>query len=414
MNHKVRKFFFLLFFSSFAFCTLAQNERLDDLVPYRQGNKWGIVHHDGKPFYPAILDSIIIGRDWNTRAATIYQQEEKGGLLAKVIYAGKPAYLTTDKKRRPANFRTKFPDVMLMDGGGSEQQGNIRPYKKVFSDSEITEDDFPLRKTWEKIEVRLKSGKVNFYKQGVLLQGFEAEYYVPVTDSERYSYNGAILIKNNTWAYGNFETGTVTIPFSPYPLQRCDYKTDWFIQTKDGKRMIVDRGGNRVTGPYHFISADVYTNEEKFSIMIAGDGDTGQRFLIYPAQDKASASRYDSIRLLCCMSYNKKELLFKVISDGKMGVIDSADKIIVPPNYDHVIEGYYNILILRDGDKYGFKDMNTTGVIKEPEYDKVDKSSYNYPFNENGIPYTLVQVWKNGRMFYADNQGREFIDLNKK
>jgi hypothetical protein len=59
MRNKIISIFLLpvLILSSLA--AQAQKESLEDLVPFKKGNKWGIVHHDGKPFYPATLDSIM-------------------------------------------------------------------------------------------------------------------------------------------------------------------------------------------------------------------------------------------------------------------------------------------------------------------------------------------------------------------
>src|SRR4051812_12298244 len=72
----------------------AQKESLDDLVPFRKGNKWGIVHHDGKEFYKPVFDTVIpFKSDVNFQ---LFSTQDVGKVV-EVIMKGKRMWLKADK-----------------------------------------------------------------------------------------------------------------------------------------------------------------------------------------------------------------------------------------------------------------------------------------------------------------------------
>src|ERR1044071_5020233 len=78
----------------------AQKEITSDLVPYRKGKFWGLVHHDKTEYYPPVLDSVIVIRGWDG-TCRLFRKASGSEEAVDVIYKGQRMWLTKDKKLLP-------------------------------------------------------------------------------------------------------------------------------------------------------------------------------------------------------------------------------------------------------------------------------------------------------------------------
>src|SRR5258705_10467201 len=96
---------------SLAVVVYSQQIVLNDLVPFKKGTKWGLVHYvDGKEFYKPVFDTIVFRYSYPYHAYSVFQIEDSE-ILAQVVLDNKKMWLTPDKKLRPGNnFLCGFDD----------------------------------------------------------------------------------------------------------------------------------------------------------------------------------------------------------------------------------------------------------------------------------------------------------------
>ena len=194
-----------------------------------------------------------------------------------------------------------------------------------------------------------------------------------------------------------------------------------FCAMKDGRCGCISKDGNTVL-PFLFDGTDVFYDkiiakkDDKFSIL-----DSNLNVI----------DVYDNV--IC-----EESLLLSVVKDGKIGVIDKDNNIIIPIDYDDLNIFKNGVIALNKNKKWGFVNLNnkfSTPFI----YDGIINSNGNYvfalkdlkcgaldlfgntviPFNynyghvsEDGLFY--VKNDKNGDYFYIDREQNVYDSLEVK
>jgi len=389
-------FFFVL---ACSFKATAQKVNLDDLVPFKKGNKWGIVHQDSKPFYPATLDSVLIGFG-DGRGCGVYNKEGNESKLARVIVKGKAMYLTPDKKLKPATFSLDGPD----NETPPEEDYAVMPVADLEENETIVESfTTPFQKN--KVIIKRKGSKYHFYINDTEIPAFESIRYQTHYYSD-YKLKGVILHKEDFSGFASFETGTLTVPFQYKKLVPSINNPEWLIFTNNLYKGIITVNNVPVTTSGYQYLKEIW-NQHKYNLtpVIAGASEDADRFFLFPEIDSASKIRYDDLDMW--VQSDKHEPLFIAIKGIKKGIVSMTDKIIVPIEYDE-LKGGVRFTILSKNKKFGFADHINKHFIKQPLYDSIIQI-YSMIYSKNGLQYVLFLVKRGKHYFYVDNFGKEFI-----
>jgi hypothetical protein len=376
-------------------------ERLDDLVPFKKGKSWGIVHHDGKAFFPATLDTVL----WTlTDKGNVLFSGSGEKACAKVVKGGKAMYLRANKKLDPAEFSITSEyltdenrvDIMQMD-----QEGMIIR-------DEVTVAHFTTPKNNKKVEIKTQNfSTYTVYVNGVEIPEMECNQYVLDYDQEN-KMNGIILIKDLRYAYADMETGNLSIPFSFLKLAPYFTDANWIVAEQSGLKGIVTKNGNPVTSiRYSYLREVFYQKAEKLRPIIVGDTDEGNRYFLFPEKDSASKIKYDY--LYEWNSEESRETFFLAHKNNRAGFVNAADKVLVPFIYDEIKRGpvaRFSYLVKKG--KHGLVDHHRNHFRNEPAYDEI-LEYFPLTFNKSGLPVCLFLVKKGTQVFYVDNFGKEFL-----
>lgn len=388
----------LLTFILFTLQVFSQ-ERLDDLVPFKKGSKWGIVHHDGKAFFPATLDSVL----WvvTDKGHNIFPADGKAS-DAKVVKDGKPMFLKANKKIVPGNFSitSEYP---------TDETGiSIMNQEGIGIEGEVTVALFVTPGKNNKVEIKTYDfSTYRVYVNGAEMTAMECNQYVLEYD-EQNKVNGIILIKDLRYAYADMETGNISIPFSFLKLDPYFTNANWLIANQGGLKGIVTKNGNPVTAiRYSFLQEVFYGKHEKLQPIIVGDTDEGNRYFLYPEKDSTSKIIYDY--LYSWNSEDGRETFFISQKNLKTGFVNAADKVLVPLSYDNIERGpVARFSYLVNKGKKGYVDHHRNHFRKEPQYDEI-LEYVPMNFKKNGLQVALFLVKKGNQSFYVDNFGKEFI-----
>ncbi len=115
--------------------------------------------------------------------------------------------------------------------------------------------------------------------------------------------------------------------------------------------------------------------------------------------------KYDDIDFLYNI-YTDNEILFRVTSDDKQGVINQHGKVHVPLNMDSVSDVYNNMCGITKDEKYGVFILNTVYPYIAPIYDTL--SPDNYILVNRNWSFLLFLVERNGKQFYVGENGVEY------
>lgn len=432
MKYTIKQFALVFSLSIFALNAAAQKERLDDLVPFKKGNKWGIVHHDGTIFFQPVLDEVVMSeiivndRVYNS---VFYDQLFSRDTLAQVVYQKKDYYLTTDKKliseetyRKKKRKTTERLQEVLENSlfGGSYKESND-PWDLAAraSDGLYTTDSMTYFKTISGKKAMIKTDwqkkttepSLQFYLDGRYIPEFDCKRGF-FSDKEKKAglYSGAIVMQNDKYGYIDFEKEKLTIPIQHWQLEFSDQHSDYLL---DRIRGVFTKDDKLVGREIRMMTEVFYPWKQNKIVMIAEPSDDGYQFY-YPEGDSLSSFKYRDINNLFnyASDYTEKQLaepLFWARGDAGSGIITLSGKIVVPLSYNDKKEPYPGRIVwLRKKDKLGFVDLKNDFYRKEPEYDKME-TSFELNCTVQGLPYILFLVRRGNQTFYVDNLGKEFI-----
>jgi hypothetical protein len=401
----------------------AQTPDLTQMVPFRKGDKWGLVAYSGKTFYAPLLDRVIT----NEYNGTLYfLDDDTGEPYFIVVKSGRQYRLTAGKKLTlsrkavsddevpPLIEEAKMTEASSETNAGIAEQGAeklpdsvLRQVRKFQPDSRDT----------AAVRVYRQNGVLKFfYKDQWIpqfecnaickqeLQPYEEWNMVVVKDGKKgvldfkqlkvvipmayddllYIGSGGyfIAVSNDQAGLLNLKNGAVMIPVS-------DKEVSFVTKTADGIHYFYSR---RQNDHYRLVSV----NEEN-EVTTIQDGLSRQPALFSTIDSNGYTLNY-----------------FILAGNGKDGIMFLEKNAPVVFKYDKLRVGIPGVLnddaarfvITTNNGKKGWIDMGA-GVEVQPRY-KLKGPVFVLNCIARNKPVCVFLVERNGKIFFCDNQGREF------
>ena len=419
----------VLFFNFCFFHYLhAQNERLDDLVPYKKAGKWGLVHHDGTEFYPPVFDSLKIEFDptffWGEHLY-LFPVNYTGDRLLEVIYKKQKYFLTPGKKlisyaaymakikKTPFIAPQILRDTEIFDEKNKTSKQMPESPPPTIVENRLADNETELKSVSGKlILIREEKNEYwqqhyKFYINGTYKPEFDCNSYnLSKKEKRREVYSGAVADNGKGKGYIDFEKEQVTVPFEYIFLDFNDQWDNWLIDPIKG---IVNKDGKKVGRTFYRIRKMEFEYQIPVKSVVVKTVESKYHFY-YPEQDSLGFEEYEYLDEFYCnfSQFNPREAYFIAEMNGKFGLLNNEQKVILPFNFTRLkCLGDVPIVIEKDG-KSGLIDTKNNWFTIEPTFDNI-MYIFMTDYKVNGLPYFLIYVERNGQTFYIDNFGKEFI-----
>jgi hypothetical protein len=402
-------------------CLFAQKENLSDLVPFRKGNLWGLVHHDMKEFYAPVFDSVLVNTI-DSAFFSVFNRKLNGKWMADVVYKGKRMWLSADKKitavtkiieqdhdaegdgKLETKIRVKDEEPWEPRSGSKVQGANNRTEKP---DPHIYERFFLDETRKDTITVKRIGDSSLFYRNNVLLPEYTTRWYVKLNNNNPVSRR-VILSKKEKYGLVDLKDRKVIIPFEYYELAHFDNGKKCFVTQKDRRYGIISQSGKVVVPPvYSGIRFAKILPDGSF-LAIASNSITQLFLRINEKSVLDSSALYERLS-----DYNAKYNIAVALprQQSNYGLVQPDGKVVIPFEY-YGIESYTDrFFMLHSIEKKGFVDLENNFFVKLVNMNLYGNVWGLHPtrFEKNGLKYFLFLVKKDGIEYYMDNYGNEFI-----
>lgn len=392
---------------------------LDDLVPFKKGTKWGLVHYDGKEFYKPVFDTIVFRYSYSHHAFSVFQNED-GEMLAQVVLDKKKMLLTPEKKLRPGNYFLKGyddKDEVYEDAiNAMVEPVEVEPNQEgvinaVEVETVVSEpEQFPTQAGMVRIEKL--NDTMHFYLNNKEIPEFKAFGYSRLRISnEPVRYLFIRSISNAKYGIASIEKQKFTVQ-PEYDYLEWEGRYNGIRASKNNKTGVIDAEGNIILPLKYDNIFDGFLSADKSRVFNTMDINSRSFGLATIKNNIVTESpvRYDWLESV----YDPAQLLFIAAKNKKTGVVNAKDSVLVPIKYDNISgSASHNddkrFFILQSANKlYGFADPSNKFFRVEPMYTEIGEPIPINSFNKQQRVY-LFPVRKNGQFFYIDNHGKEFI-----
>jgi hypothetical protein len=401
---KLQKLFYLLVFVGSTiqgFAQLDQDKVLNDLVPFKKGKKWGLVHYsNGKEFYKPVFDTVVFDYSNDYGAYSVFQKEEND-LLAKVVFEKKKMWLTVDKKLKPADYYLEGyeENEEVVEEGIME---SIMPVENLIkTDEKIVIENF--NSTAGSVQVEKFRDTFHIYMNGEEQENFRCQGYSKIEKKYDGTVNYLKLRINGKDGLVNLTTRKFAIPAEQEGLEwHTDYEA--ISLYKNHLAGVADLEGNIIVPQeYDNIYAGSLLADGSRVFCVVKDK---AFFFVKKANGDALVStvHYDYLQPV----FVAKQLLYLAIKKENTGLVDISDHVLIPLQYADLRPAGEIVKLYSHNELWGFADPANNYSIFEPRYSELsDAMPINFLRNMKRV--YLFGVRKNGQYFYIDNHGREFI-----
>lgn len=228
---------------------------------------------------------------------------------------------------------------------------------------------------------------VVYNKQGQVILG-------PTSSHVVYCRPDAIILTDSSGLYGIVnQVGKIIIPFK-YKKISCERNGFWLAQHENGLWGGIDLD-EKVILPFRF------KIEPLFAYGYAAVMDDQRKWSVIDKTGKPiHAGQYDNAEF-----YSKG--IFKIWEKNKMGYLDSAGLVLLPPRYDYASPINQNYCVVRQGGKYGIRKISTDETANL-QYDYMDHDDF---LRARDNKRDLLLVKKNNKYGYINLEGEVIIPI---
>jgi hypothetical protein len=408
MKRRVLQFLWTFILIGSATDSFAQKENLDDLVPFRKGNKWGIVHHDGKEFYKPVFDTILPSESYfEFRLFQLISIENYVGQAVKVVMKEKEMWLKPDKSLVDVNHQRN------QEENGIDEVWESKTVPPVVDEGNNNQAQNKIEKPQVLITYRQKNAVARVEK-------FRDSFFVYINDVQIPEFSSfSMQFVSSDWdsiaylvvyKYGkaglaNLTTGKFSIPLEYNNISRLE-NTSFFYASKNGLTGIV-AAEQSIILPVKYKALLPFINQGNKFIAFVVQDDSGFHFL----ELKNKLASESSVMYDYLIGPFSNGTLFMGRKKGLYGMVNYEDSVLVPFNYAEIKSSgrAWRFLMLKSvNNLYGFVDMENNFFRVEPVYTSIH-GAMETRFKIYEQPWYLFFVTKNGRSYYVDNFGKEFI-----
>jgi hypothetical protein len=358
------------------------------VIPFRLGNKWG---------YSDTLGRIKIKPEYDTASLFDYDLIYRGNhVIAEVKLNGKPMVIN---EKGIAVVPPRYDYIKLING--SDEPTFIVSTNNKFGFFANGKELFPPVSDWlsdsypglYEIHINGKSGLINR----------KAEILIPAL-YDQIRPMGSKTSGFMDWQCIGFgkdpEIRTVKLPEENWRFQKVPEVEAMDYVYEDNISSIIDSattkfGFDSVQLKYH--AAVFYIGSERGIIL----PDATKKVYFFSKPYNISYIKYflpDSRN-----NWNKNSAAYIVARlDGKYGIVNERDEIVLPFKYDS-IEEKDEFFLLKQNGKIGFFVWNTMYPVIEPAYDEYLRKQY-IPVKKEWR-FTLFKVVKKGKSFFVGENG---------
>ncbi|GEM_PF-2103496 len=220
------------------------------------------------------------------------------------------------------------------------------------------------------------------------------EISIPTFSDIVYCRPEAIIASDSNGLYGIVDqTGKEIVPFK-YKWIQCERNGFWLAQRENGLWGGIDLD-EKVILPFRF------KIEPLFAYGYAAVMDDQRKWSVIDKTGKPiHAGQYDNAEF-----YSKG--IFKIWEKNKMGYLDSAGLLLLPPRYDYASPINQNYCVVRQAGKYGIRKINTDET-ENLQYDYMDHDDFLRARDRKG---DLLLVKKNNKYGYINLEGEVIIPI---
>jgi WG containing repeat len=407
-------------------------------IPYQSQSKWGLADTTGKVVLTPEYDAIEFEEFTNYSKKDMYffaiKNKKRGVLLnKKIIIPTKFDYIGINQKFIICNTSTpnSSNSVFLYTLFG--KQLNTTPFKEI---DQIYHDEdnyfyptFLIKNTGTSFSlayVDSAKGLVFLVKNAFAIT--KLGKYFSIQQFKKDKIKNAVIIKNssNGIKLKNIEINIEddinesSVTSAPDEMGNSKINESFFIKENGFWKTIKSREYTKNEKPFDFTKYDTAyeIRDLSFSLYYEDEDGTTKYYknlllsktvkgygVLFP-DGKSISNNYDSIELFkSIVRYNAAQdysgILFKVMKNGKYGLINQNEKIIIPTDYNSITTD----MIVTRGNKYGILNMDNSTMIPIA-YDSIQYIQGNYLLQKNkkyGLAY-----------FDVDNRNLILLDCNSR
>jgi hypothetical protein len=407
-------------FISLSAAVHSQQPVLNDLVPFKQGTKWGLVHYDGKEFYKPVFDTIVFRYSYPNHGFCVFQNED-GEMLAQVVLNKKKMLLTQDKKLKPGNYFLRGYDdknevyddainAMVEPEEEPNQAGTINAVE-VEPGSGLSESE-QFSTGAGVVRIERSKDTLHFYLNDNEVPEFSAfEYSRMSVNNSPVNYLLIRSISNSKYGVASLAKQKFTA-VADYDQLEWEGRWNGIRASRNNKTGVIGPEGNIILPLKYDNVSDGFLSGDNCRVFNTMDINSRSFGLVTVKNNIVSESpvRYDWLEPV----HDSTHLFFIAAKNKKTGVVTATDSVLIPIKYDNICGATSHtddkrFFILQSANKlYGFADPSNKFFRVEPMYTEIGEPM---PVN---LPNKLQRVYlfpvrKNGRFFYIDNHGKEFI-----
>lgn len=408
---------FCVLLSVFLPCLLfSQQPDINKVVPCRKGNKWGLVYPDGTVFYPAVLDSVRLQNRYIMYSA--FSQEEYDANQTAIVKKSGKWWLLNSKGKllppdpatlaliRPSATAAPKADASIREIIPGDVQLSDESLKRILSQKRTR---IPMTaKNGSRFELLDSAGEVQVLQNGLPVPGLKGDQFYASRDGDG-TYRYFILERKGKQAVVDANSLAYKTAFEYDYVSDFFFEADWKLVRKGENWGVVDGQYNiRIPIRFQLIYGQYGLNPADSLPAIVKEKNQFRLYWYASGDAPAAGGVYDSLRLLKNHPDRNRYAIYQGWRDGKTGLIDYRDSILLDFQYDSIAySDATSLLLVKRGRKYGFYNI-LTGYRREPEFDSI-MAVYRYGNINKGSRFYILQVRKGRNWYFTDMNGKVYL-----
>lgn len=428
----------VLLFFSIATTAFAQ-QSYKSVVPFLKGNKWGLVYHNGKQFYPPVFDEIFIDEKQYIVDRSIYFDDNnnkygcfflarRGNVYYKITEHKKLIKCVNQSEYAHLIKQAEANEVLVIEApGGAVYNSKSSAKQEGRKDSAfILADSVRLKPNEDTAYARIYYSKAlkeyKFFIHNKWIEEFTCNQILYL-DSYSKPYH-ALLQRDDKTALVTLIDQKIRLPFiyqSIESIVRFTRNDSLYIVSMNNNYGVVDENNQPVIplqyGNLHYVSygkkdEQYLLSEWKDSSCILSLNRANGIYNWYqvPGVFNKYNDKFSSGEVY---PYEHSDDYFIVVRNGRTGVIDKKGKTVIEFQYDKIKDEFYSegwvkgFLTLENNNKKGWFGFAPKSRV-EPKYQSIRSICW-LDTKVQGLPVMIFQVKTEKGSYFVDNFGKEFF-----